>query len=58
MSVPAGLYAMLKLACQAGQTSQLALDNSLAKKRLTADEHAELTEILTAALAAAEDSPA
>jgi len=50
MSVPAGLYATLRIACERGQTTQLALDNSLAKKRLTEDEHAELSGILDAAL--------
>jgi len=50
VSVPAGLYATLRLACERGTTTQLALDNSLAKKRLTEEEHAELSAILEAAL--------
>lgn len=61
MSVPAGLYATLRSACERGTTTQLALDNSLARGRLTQAEHEELSAILAAALASpasAEEAPA
>ena len=50
MSNPAILYTSLKSACERGTPSQLALDNALAKKRLTEAEYDELTAILDAAL--------
>lgn len=43
-------YRMLLLACQAGQTTPLALSGALKTKRITAAEHAELSAILDAAL--------
>lgn len=50
MSVPAILYTSLKSACERGTTSQLALDNALAKGRLSEAEHTELSAILDAFL--------